>query len=191
MVGSDVGEVERELREGRLCCPRCRGALHPWGHARARPVRGRVGTAAVRVRPRRSRCAGCAGTHVLLVEVLLCRRADVVGVIGSALTAKAGGAGHRRIAAVLGRAASTVRGWLRRFAAHAERVRVVFTGLAHAFDPALPEAAPSGSRFADAVAAIGAAARAASLRLGPRRPWPFAARVSGGRLLGPVPINPS
>lgn len=189
MVGTDVAEVERELRAGRLCCPGCRGALRPWGHARARTVRRRVGT--MRVRPRRSRCAGCAGTHVLLAESLLSRRADVVAVVGSALTAKVGGSGHRRIAAGLGRAASTVRGWLRRFAAHAESIRVVFTELAHTLDPELPAAEPTGSEFADAMDAIGAAARAASLRLGARRPWRFVARVSGGRLLAPGPINPS
>lgn len=189
MVGSDVAEVERELRAGRLGCPGCRGALRPWGHARARVVRQRVGT--VRVRPRRSRCAGCARTHVLLAELLLCRRADAVTVIGAAVTAKATGVGHRAIAAGLGRAASTVRGWLRRFAARAASIRMVFTTLAHALDPGLAAAEPTGSDFADAVAAIGAAARAASLRLGPRGPWPFAARVSGGRLLGPAPINPS
>jgi hypothetical protein len=128
---------------------------------------------------------------VLLAELLLSRRADAVALIGSAVTAKAGGVGHRRIAAALGRAASTVRGWLRRFAAHAEPIRVVFTRLAHALDPELAAARPTGFRVGDAVAAIGAAARAASLRLGPRPPWPFAARVSGGRLLAPVAINPS
>jgi hypothetical protein len=128
---------------------------------------------------------------VLLVEAVLCRRADAVAVIGSGLTAKAAGSGHRRIAAALGRPASTVRGWLRRFAAHAEPIRVLFARLAHALDPDLPAAAPTGSELAEAVAAIGAAARAASLRLRPRAPWPFAARVSRGRLLAPVPINPS
>jgi hypothetical protein len=128
---------------------------------------------------------------VLLAELVLSRRADAVTVIGAAVTAKAGGAGHRRIAAGLGRAASTVRGWLRRFAASAEPIRAVFTALAHALDPELAAAEPTGSGFADAVAAIGAAARAASLRLGPRAPWRFAARVSGGRLLAPEPINPS
>jgi hypothetical protein len=128
---------------------------------------------------------------VLLAEAALCRRADAVAVIGSGLTAKAGGAGHRRIAGALGRPAGTVRGWLRRFAASAEPIRALFTALAHALDPGLPAAEPTGSGLADAVAAIGAAARAASLRLRPRCPWSFAARVSGGRLLAPVPINPS
>ncbi len=64
MVGTDVVAVERELRAGRLGCPGCRGVLRPWGHARACSVRQRVGT--LRLRPRRSRCAGCRGTHVLL-----------------------------------------------------------------------------------------------------------------------------
>jgi hypothetical protein len=128
---------------------------------------------------------------VLLAEAVLCRRADAVAVIGSGLTAKAAGSRHRRIAVALGRPASTVRGWLRRFAARAEPIRALFTALAHALDPGLPAAGPSGSGPADAVAAIGAAARAASLRLGPRPPWSFAARVSQGRLLAPVPTNPS
>lgn len=189
MVGTDAGQVERELRGGRLCCPACARVLRPWGHARTRVVRGR--SAALRLRPRRSRCPGCGHTHVLLPETLLARRADTVTVIGSALTAKATGAGHRAIAARLGRAPGTVRGWLRRFAALAEPIRVQFTGLAHALDPGLVAAAPTGSGFADAVAAVGAAARAASLRLAPRGPWRFAARASGGRLLAAAPTNPS
>lgn len=189
MVGTDAGGVERELCEGRLCCPACRGVLRRWGHARFRAVRGRVGV--IRLRPRRSRCSGCGQTHVLLPELALARRADAVTVIGAAVTAKASGVGHRRIGAALGRAAGTVRGWLRRFAALAEPIRVLFTTLAHALDPGLSAAEPTGSSFADAVAAIGAAARAASLRLGPRGPWLFAARVSDGRLLAPARINPS
>lgn len=190
MVGTDAGVVERELGEGRLGCPACRAVLRPWGHARGRPVRGRAGRV-LRLRPRRSRCTGCGRTHVLLPEFVLARRADAVTVIGAAVTAKATGVGHRAIGAGLGRAAGTVRGWLRRFAARAASIRVVFTTLAHALDPGLAAAEPTGSDFADAVAAIGAAARAASLRLGPRGPWTFAARASGGRLLAPGRINPS
>ena len=53
---------------------------------------------------------------MLLPVVVLLRRADTSAVIGAALVAKAAGAGHRRIAMVLGRPAETVRGWLRRFA---------------------------------------------------------------------------
>ncbi len=66
---------------------------------------------------------------MLLPVVLLLRRADTAAVIGAALAAKATGAGYRRIAAVLGRPAETVRGWLRRFAERVEAVRSVFTAL--------------------------------------------------------------
>ena len=131
---------------------------------------------------------GCARTHVLVAESWLARRADAVSVIGAALLAKATGLGHRRIAVSLGRPASTVRGWLRRFSAHAEVIRVGFTALLHALDP---EAAPllaRGSVFADAVEAIGRAGAAAVLRLSPSCPWEFAARATGGRLLTPGPV---
>jgi hypothetical protein len=187
MVGTEVGEVERELCDGRLRCPSCQGAMRPWGHGRVRVLRDRADS--LRLRPRRSRCLGCARTHVLLPETLLARRADTVAVIGAGLAARVGGAGHRRIAAGLRRPVSTVRGWLRRFAARAESIRVAFTTLADALDPALPPAPPTGSGFADAVAPIGVAARAAALRLGPWPPWPFAARAGPGlgfpdRLIG-------
>ena len=66
--------------------------------------------------PRRSRCRGCGATHVLLPAWCLLRRADAAAVIGAALAAAAAGDGHRKIAGRLGRAAPTVRGWLRRFA---------------------------------------------------------------------------
>src|ERR1019366_965510 len=79
----------------------------------------------VRHRPRRASCTGCAKTHVLLAAAWLSRRGDAVSVIGSALLAKAAGAGHRQIAALLGRPACTVRGWLRRFGGGAEGGRGV------------------------------------------------------------------
>lgn len=78
---------------------------------------------------------------------------------------------------------STVRGWLRRFAANAEAVRVWFTVLAHDLDPMLAPLAATGTRLGDAVEAIAVAARAASLRLGSLGPWQFASAASRGRLL--------
>jgi len=72
---------------------------------------------------------------VLLAQVWLSRRADAVCVIGAALEAKAGGAGHRSVAGRLGRPVSTVRGWLRRFASRSEQLRVGFTRLLHELDP--------------------------------------------------------
>jgi hypothetical protein len=121
----------------------------------------------------------------------LARRADSAAVIGAALTAKARGAGHRAIAARLGRAASTVRGWLRRFAARSQHWRGVFTGLLMALDPEPAPITAHRSRLADAVEAVGLAAAAAVRRFGPRDPWRFAAAVSGGLLLAPAPAGAS
>jgi hypothetical protein len=128
---------------------------------------------------------------VLLPVVLLVRRADTAAVIGGGLTAKATGAGHRLIAALLGRPPETVRGWLRRFAARVEPVRAVFTGWCRdlAPDPVLP--GPAGSAWADAIAAILAAAAALAARfgiggdVGAVPVWEAAVAVSAARLLSP------
>jgi hypothetical protein len=185
MVGSDVVEVERRLRGGELVCA-CGGGLAPWGHARVRRVRG-VGE----IRPRRARCAVCSVTHVLLAVSCLARRADGVDVIGQALRAKAAGAGHRPIAARLGRPISTVRGWLRAFARNAEVVRAVVTGLLVQLDPLVGPMPSHGGVFADAVEVIGACAAAARRRLGvvgAVSSWQVAAAVTAGRLLAwPAP----
>jgi hypothetical protein len=122
---------------------------------------------------------------VLLPASALVRRADTVAVIGRALLAKAAGAGHRRVAAVLDRPVSTVRGWLRRFGARAESLRVLFTALLHALDASAAAAGVTGSLFTDAVEALGLAAAAAARLFGPRPAWQFASAASGGLLLGP------
>lgn len=184
IVGSDPLEVERSLQAGKLVCPGCEGVLRPWGHARWRSSRAELED--VRHRPRRACCMGCARTHVLLPSVWLARRADAASVIGVALLAKAGGVGHRPIAVSLGRPASTVRGWLRRFQTRAEEVRVLFTRLLHDLDPEAGPVLPRGSLFADAVEVLGRAAAAGVRRLAPRPPWEFASRASAGLLLGPV-----
>jgi Domain of unknown function (DUF6431)/Homeodomain-like domain len=184
MVGTDPLEVDRLLLDGLLFCPGCGQVLRPWGWARPRSVRELAEV--VVVRPRRSVCASCSSTHVLLPELLLARRADTAAVIGEALTAKATGAGHRSIAELLGRPVSTVRAWLRRFGAHAESLRVLFTGLLFVLDPQADGARPAGSLFADAVEVIGLAAAAAVRMFGPRPAWQFASSASSGWLLGPV-----
>jgi hypothetical protein len=183
MVDNDAVVVEARLLMGGLACPSCAGVLRPWGHARWRSSRREEGT--VRHRPRRASCTGCAKTHVLLAAAWFSRRGDGVSVIGSALLAKAAGLGHRRIAAVLGRPACTVRGWLRRFSARAEDVRGWFTRLLHRLDPQAGPLMPRGSVFADALEALGRAAAAGVRRLGPRPPWEFASWATGGLLLGP------
>jgi hypothetical protein len=183
MVGTDPVEVERRLRVGDLACG-CGGRLRPWGHARQRAVRG-VGP----LRPRRVRCGSCRVTHVLLAVSCLLRRADPAEVIGAALTAKAAGTGHRRIAARLGRPASTVRGWLRALARNAQRVRAVCTALLAELDPLAGPTPPAGSVLADTVQVIGAAAAAARRRLGvvgAVSAWQLASAVTGGRLLAPA-----
>lgn len=184
-VETDAAAVEERLLSGRLACPGCSGVLAGWGRARARTVRGPDG--AVSLSPRRSRCTGCRATHVLLPVLLLVRRADTAAVIGAALVAKAAGGGHRRIAARLGRPPGTVRGWLRRFGARVEQVRVVFTLRTRALapDPVLP--GPAGSGWADAVAAVCAAAAAVRVRFSVQVPvWQVAVAVSAGQLLSPV-----
>jgi hypothetical protein len=177
----DPVAVEADLVAGRLACPACGIGLRPWGQARERELRSRAGSQ--RLAPRRGICAGCGVTHVLLPEIGLARRRDSVLDIGAALVAKATGWGHRPISARLGMPASTVRGWLRRFAAIAERVRAHFIRWAAALDPTLGPVEPGGSPFADAVGAIGVAAATAVRRLGPRPAWQVASVLTGGALL--------
>jgi Domain of unknown function (DUF6431)/Helix-turn-helix domain len=183
IVCAEVALVEAELVGGRLGCPACRAVLGPWGHARERVLRCRGG--ARLLRPRRARCRGCLGTHVLLPELAFSRRQDEVSVIGEAIEAKVvAGEGFRRIAARLGACPETVRGWLRRFAERAEQIRTQFTRCAVALDLELGPVMPAGSGVADALEAIAVAGRAWVLRFGSADPWQIASRLSGGGLLG-------
>jgi Domain of unknown function (DUF6431)/Helix-turn-helix domain len=182
IVCAEVALVEAELVGGLLACPSCREALGPWGHARERMLRCRGGDRLLR--PRRARCRGCLGTHVLLPDLAFSRRQDEVSVIGEAIEAKMAGEGFRRIAARLGAYPETVRGWLRRFAERAEQIWAHFTRRAVALDPELLPVMPAGSGVADALEAIAVAGRAWVLRFGSAEPWQIASRLSGGMLLG-------
>ena len=181
MVENDLERVEADLVAGRLACPVCGGVLARWGFARRRRARSEAG--GVEVRPRRGRCRGCGRTQVLLPDLLFFRRVDTAGVIGRGLRAAAGGVGHRRVAAVVGRPVSTVRGWLRRFRARAVVVAAHFTVWAYRLDPNLAPIVPTGSVLGDALEAIGVAGRAASLRLGPRPGWSWASVLTAGLLI--------
>lgn len=167
-VGADPVQVEHELLGGDLSCPDCGLRLAPWGYAAPRFVRaGRVG----RIRPRRAICSsalGCGRSHVLLPRFCLGRRVDVVAVIWAALVARAAGRGWRTIARAAGRPASTVRGWLERFQARAESIRVAFAWVERraAAGGDLDRLAPTGRVVGDAVAQIGAAVAAVRRRLG-------------------------
>lgn len=120
---------------------------------------------------------------MLLPDVCLLRRRDEVAVIGAAIVASVGGVGYRRIAGTLGVPADTVRGWLRRFKARAELLRVFFTRCAVALDPEQGPVMAAGSGVADALEVIAVAARAWVLRFGPAEPWQTASRLCGGVLL--------
>lgn len=185
IVDTDVVRVERQLRAGELACPECGAVLAPWGHGRPREVRGDLG-ARLFVRPRRSRCTGCQVTHVLLPEGLWPRRMDAAEVIGAGLEIAALGLGHRQVAARLGLAEDTVRGWIRRFRSGAETVRRHFTVtlVALADDPVMPE--PAGTPLSDAVSVIAAAHRAAAMKwpqMNTVSRWAFAGRAIDGRVL--------
>ena len=181
IVGIDGAAVEADLVGGRICCPKCGTGLRPWGHGARREVR--LAERSEQRRPRRSICRACAATHVLVPEDTLLRRRDGVEVIGAALVAKAQGQGHRRIAAHLGRVASTVRGWLRSFAVMASTIREHFTRWAYALGPGHDRRWAGGSAFCDAVEAIGVTGTVAVRRFGPRSPWLLASVLTAGRLL--------
>lgn len=166
-------------------CAGCGNSFGRWGYARARLVRERGGSRRL-VRPRRIRCRGCLITHVLLPALLVPRRADTAPVILTALLAKASGHGHRAIAAELTLPPATVRGWLRRADANAERTRGDAMRRAVVLDPLLGRSEPAGSTLGDALDAVGVAVRAARLRLGPIGSPTAMAMIIGGQLLHPL-----
>jgi hypothetical protein len=118
---------------------------------------------------------------------------DVVAVIWAALLARAAGSGWRRICAEAGRPASTVRGWLSRFAAHAEPIRVGFARLERlaGVGADMDRLTPAGSAVADAVAQIGAGCAAVRRATGAAvfavSAGELVAACSGGWLLGSRP----
>lgn len=112
---SPTTRVDAAIASGELRCPRCSSRLRPWGYARRRYIRDRLRFE--RIRPRRTRCAGCGRTHVIVPDRTLLRRLDRVEVIGAALTASYRGLGYRRISGWLAVPLTTVRDWIRRFAA--------------------------------------------------------------------------
>jgi hypothetical protein len=185
-VSDVVSAVEADLVGGRICCPRCQAVLRPWGWARERLIRYGTGAGRVlvAVRPRRGRCNGCADTQVLLGVGLAARRADSAAVIAVAIEAKAAtGAGHRSIAALLGRPASTVRGWLRGFAAAASAIASEFAARAHRDGPdaAGRWPAPAPTAAGQALAAVAAYAGVIADRFAVAvPPWQSAGLAAAG-----------
>lgn len=167
-------------------CRDCSGELGSWGSYWRRV---RVGRARFRLLVRRARCRACERTHALLPGFLLARRLDAVDAIGCALGMAADGRGYRLIAAALGRAVSTVRGWLRRLGARADLLRGWFVGISvqMAEPPARAPPVASSSPLGLLVRAIADAFLAARLRLGPGAVtggvWAFCSAATTGRLL--------
>ncbi len=185
IVTDDIDRTEHQLTAGELACPECQGELRPWGHARARRLRTRHGTR--HIRPRRACCRVCGRTHVLLAGVALLRRVDAVEVIGEAIVANAAGLGHRPIAARLGRPAATVRGWLRRFAARAERTASHAVAWIYRLDVSAFRVDPDrdGTPVRFALAALGRAVAAAERFMGTtaHSRWQVVSSLCSGRLL--------
>jgi len=130
-------------------------------------------------------------TQVLLPVTALARRAYSVEVIGAALTARAGGRGHRLIGVQLGVPAATVRGWLRVVTGRLEVTRLHLLQVARRAGVDQPVPKALGCPWRDLLAALGAATAAVTGRfgpvgvLGPVTAWQVAAACSAGRLLSP------
>jgi hypothetical protein len=186
-VRGDAARVEDRLAAGGLRCPGCMGVLSGWGHAVERVVRSGSGIG-WRVRPRRARCRSCGVTHVLLPVRCLLRRGSETALVWAVLAMRAAGKKLVAIAAALGLPRSTVRDWASRFAGRAEPVRCAFLRLLPMLDPHAPGVEPAGSVFADALAAITAATRAAGVfrrALRTVSPCELASHLSRGLLLAP------
>ncbi|ETW25672.1 helix-turn-helix domain-containing protein [Mycobacterium gastri] len=182
--------AEEALADRTMRCPHhgCGDTLQRWGHGRRRRVRG-LGTEPIDVQPRRVRCRGCGATQVLLPAALQPRRADSTEVVGTALASKAKGLGYRRIAATLGRSASTVRRWLRRARDRAHLNRLWQRGaqeLIRLNADAFNAIAGTGNLLLDCLTMLAAAAWWARRRLGIAEPvWTLIGLYTGGRLLAP------
>ena len=190
--------VEQMLADGLLRCPDCLGLLAPWGYAWRRKVRQLSG-GFEELRLRRTICPargdrGCGRTHVLLPAFLLARRWDMAELIWAALRARADGWGWRRQVALVGRAVSTVRGWVARAVVRAVPILGHFVQAEHvlvsAAGAAMARVAPTGTRWGDAVAQVGVVL-AALRRCGRVAPVHEAVSVvSGGWLLGTRTLRP-
>jgi transposase-like protein len=132
---------------------------------------------------------------VLLLGAVLPRRADTTAVIGTALQASARGIGYRRIAAQLGRPASTVRRWVRavREDHHVEWLRDQGVGwIARVDRDVLATLAAESTRLGEALTALAAAAVTVRARLTPHvPPWTLIGQFSptGGSSPQPTPAD--
>lgn len=169
-------DLGREVDPPRPPCPACGGRTQRWsGYPRhVRDDRDRL------IWVPRVRCTACGVTRALLPSFVPPHRWDTVVHVGRAVEHAASGLGHRRIAALLGRPDTTVRGWLRRIRSVATALTTTLLGRAAALGwtgwglPVAPL-----PRLVAAVHAL--AGRWPGDR--PADPWPVACLVTGGALL--------
>ncbi len=129
-------------------------------------------------------CGGCGETHSLWPDVLVAGCGDLADTVGAVLEDAATGAGHRPVAARAGLAASTVRGWLRRFDRVARRTALRFIALTAAACAGLDVRLPRRPAAAAVMAVITAAAAVSWYDGEPVAAWRLAVVHTGGRLLG-------
>jgi hypothetical protein len=175
-------DVDRYAARGRMveaprpACPVCGGTTQRW-HGYLRHVRDEVDRL---IWVPRVRCTACGVTRALLPSFVLPRRWDGVVHVGHAVELAASGLGHRRVAAVLARPETTVRGWLRRLRSMAVPLtdallaRAVALGWTGFELPVAP--LPRLCAAVHALAGRWPADRSAG-------PWAIAALVTGGALL--------
>lgn len=188
IVVRTVEWAEQALGAGVIGCPHpgCGGTLTRWGYGRRRRVRS-LDARTLDLRPRRARCTHCASTQILLPAAVQPRLADATEVIGTALTSKAAGHGHRRIATALDRSPSTVRRWMRRAmrSAHLEWLWRRGSEVLIRLDPDAFNQLPRATNpLRDALIVLAAAACAARQRFGLTEPlWALISLHAQGRLL--------
>jgi len=180
LCGLDVAEyVEcgREIEAPTPDCPLCAAKTGPW-HGYERHLRG-DGDRLIWVP--RVRCRKCEVTQALLPWFVLPWRWDEVEVIGRAIEMAAADLGVRTIAAALGRPATTVRGWVRRFRMVAELLAAALLAKAASLGWSgwdLPTAVETRC-----IAATRAVADEWRRRYGAGQRWWISNLITGGRLL--------
>lgn len=145
----------------------------------------RCGGPCLKLWVRRARCGPCRASHALVPSFCLVGRLDVVEVIGEVVAAVVGeGVGVRPVAARLNVPHSTARDWVRRFARRAAMLAAGFAAVVVEVSGLAPALGVEPARRA--LHAMASAFAAVRSRAGAGLPglWPFAALVTGGRLLG-------
>lgn len=185
----DLPTAHARLTAGGLRCPSpdCRGQLGPWGSARERSIR-HAADHHERVTPRRARCRSCKQTHVLASGATFPGRSDSSTTVLAALLAASSGLGHRPVAELVGLPHTTVRDWLRRSHANAERVwRYAARWVIDLESSDAPFLSLAAAPLTLALDSVGHATAAWTRRFGPvAERWHLAVVLTGGLLLAPV-----